>query len=100
MNHAFLIGNLTRDTEVRYTSHGTAVADIGVAINHSGIRHNAADGQKHEDVTFRSGSRVFALRPSGNCRGAIVWTRGPIRAATFDIGAWYGFGMALKTGKN
>ena len=28
-----LIGNATRDTELRYTPSGTAVADVGIAIN-------------------------------------------------------------------
>ena len=48
LNKVFLMGNLTRDPEVRYTSSGTAVTDIGVAIN----RVYSVEGEKHEDVTF------------------------------------------------
>ena len=33
VNKVMLIGNLTRDPEVRYTPKGSAVADIGLAIN-------------------------------------------------------------------
>lgn len=33
MNSVNIIGNLTRDVEVRYTPGGTAVADITVAVN-------------------------------------------------------------------
>jgi len=33
LNRVFLVGNVTRDIEVRYTSSGTAVADIGLAVN-------------------------------------------------------------------
>jgi len=33
LNKVLLLGNLTRDPELRYTPKGTAVADIGVAIN-------------------------------------------------------------------
>ena len=33
LNRVILIGNLTRDPEVRYTPKGTAVADMSLAIN-------------------------------------------------------------------
>jgi len=33
LNKVFLIGNLTRDPELRYTPNGTAVADLGLAVN-------------------------------------------------------------------
>jgi single-strand DNA-binding protein len=32
-NRVLLMGNLTRNPEIRYTPSGTAVADIGLAIN-------------------------------------------------------------------
>jgi len=49
LNAVFLIGNLTRDPEVRYTAKGLAVAEIDLAINRS---YSGEDGQKHEEVTF------------------------------------------------
>jgi len=33
MNRVFLAGNLTRSVEVRYIQSGTAVADVGIAVN-------------------------------------------------------------------
>jgi single-strand DNA-binding protein len=33
LNRVLLIGNLVRDPEIRYTSKGTPLADIGLAIN-------------------------------------------------------------------
>ena len=33
LNKVMLMGNLTRDPEVRYTPKGTAVAELGLAIN-------------------------------------------------------------------
>jgi single-strand DNA-binding protein len=33
LNKVFLIGNLTRDPELRFTPSGTAVANIGIAVN-------------------------------------------------------------------
>lgn len=44
-----LMGNVTRDIELRYTPKGTAVADIGLACNR--VR-SGEDGQKIEEVTF------------------------------------------------
>lgn len=32
-NECFFLGNLTRDPELRFTAGGTAIADLGVAIN-------------------------------------------------------------------
>ena len=48
-NKVILMGNLTRDPEVRYTSSGTAIAKLGMAIN----RHwRNQDGQQQEETTF------------------------------------------------
>ncbi len=33
-NKVILIGNLTKDPEIRYTPSGTAVANFGLAVNH------------------------------------------------------------------
>lgn len=49
LNKVMLIGNLTRDPELRYTPKGTAVADIGLAINR--VWSNDA-GERQEDTTF------------------------------------------------
>ncbi len=49
LNKVTLIGNLTRDPELRYTPQGTAVATFSVATN----RQWATDsGEKKEDVEF------------------------------------------------
>ena len=49
MNKLFIVGNLTRDPEVRYTPKGTAVADIGLAINRV---WNNEQNQRQEETTF------------------------------------------------
>ena len=48
-NRVLLIGNLTRDPELRYTPSNTAVADIGLAVNRT---YRDASGETQEDVTF------------------------------------------------
>lgn len=49
LNKVQLMGNLTRDPEVRYTPKGTAVTDLGLAINRT---YAGDDGQRHEETTF------------------------------------------------
>jgi len=49
LNKVMLIGNLTRDPELRYTPKGTAVADIALAINRV---WNNEQGQRQEETTF------------------------------------------------
>jgi single-strand DNA-binding protein len=48
-NKVILVGNLTRDPELRYTPKGMAIAKVGVAINRS---WTSESGEKKEEVTF------------------------------------------------
>ena len=48
-NKVILMGNLTRDPELRYTPKGTAIAKLGIAVNR--VWTNEA-GEKKEEVTF------------------------------------------------
>jgi single-strand DNA-binding protein len=48
-NKVLLLGNLTRDPEVRYTPKGSAVADLGIAVNR---QYTLDNGEKREEVTF------------------------------------------------
>src|SRR6202043_3392753 len=48
-NKVILLGNLTRDPEVRYTPKGSAVCDLGVAVNR---QYTLDSGEKREEVTF------------------------------------------------
>jgi single-strand DNA-binding protein len=47
-NKVILMGNLTKDPELRYTSSGMAVANFSLAIN----RRTAKEGEKKEEVDF------------------------------------------------
>jgi len=48
-NKVILVGNLTRDPELRYTPKGTAVAKIGLAVNRN---WRTETGEQKEEVTF------------------------------------------------
>ena len=49
MNIVILLGNLTRDPELRFTQGGKGIATFGLAVNH---RYKAADGTMKDDPTF------------------------------------------------
>lgn len=49
LNKVQLIGNVTRDPEVKYTPKGSAVTDLGLAINRY---YTTETGEKREEVTF------------------------------------------------
>ena len=48
-NRVVLVGNLTRDVDIRYLQSGTAVCDIGLAVND---RRKSASGEWVEETTF------------------------------------------------
>jgi len=49
LNKVLLIGNLTRDPELRYTPQGAAVCEFSIAMNRT---FNSKTGEKKEEVTF------------------------------------------------
>lgn len=51
LNRVLLIGNLTRDPELRYTPQGNAVCTFGLATNRS---WTTEDGQRKEDTEFHT----------------------------------------------
>lgn len=48
-NRVILLGNLTRDIEVRHTGNNQAVANIGLAVNR---RWRSPEGENREETTF------------------------------------------------
>ncbi len=50
LNRVMLMGNLTRDPELRFTPSNRAVCQIGMAINHRWKDQNS--GEQKEEVTF------------------------------------------------
>ncbi len=49
INKVLIAGNLTRDPELRYTPQGTAVAQLGIAVNRT---YTSQNGERKEEVTF------------------------------------------------
>ena len=49
LNKTMLIGNLTRDVEMKYIPSGAAVANFGLAVNRT---YANSDGEKVDDVCY------------------------------------------------
>jgi single-strand DNA-binding protein len=49
-NKVILVGNLTRDPEVKYTTGGTAVTELGLAVNRTWFDQKA--NERKEETTF------------------------------------------------
>ena len=61
-NKVILVGNLTKDPELRYTSGGIAVTNFSVAVNRA---YTTKEGEKREEVSF---FEIAALRKlAENC---------------------------------
>jgi single-strand DNA-binding protein len=49
LNKVFLMGNLTRDPELRYTPNGKGLCEFGVAVNR---RFTTKDGEQRDETCF------------------------------------------------
>ena len=84
LNKVMLIGNLTRDPEIRYTPKGTAVAELGLAVNR---RYTAENGEKREEVTFIDvtlWSRLAEIAGEYLKKGRPVYIEGRLQLDSWD----------------
>lgn len=66
LNRVILIGNLTRDPELKYTPAGTAVCTFGVATNRS---WTTADGSTKDEVQYH---RIVAWQKLAELCGKLL----------------------------
>ncbi len=84
LNKVMIIGNLTRDPEIKYTPKGTAVADIAIAVNRT---FTGPDGQKKEEVTYIDvvlWERLAELAGEYLKKGRPVFIEGRLQMDTWD----------------
>ncbi len=84
LNKVFLIGNLTRDPELRYIPSGTAVATFTVASNRT---YNSASGEKKEEVCFVrvvSWARQAELCGEYLTKGSPVFVEGRLQSRSWE----------------
>ena len=84
LNRVFLMGNLTRDPELRYVPSGTAVASFGLAINRV---YKTPSGEKKEETSFIK--IVVWARRAEVCaeyltKGSPVFVEGRLRSRSWE----------------
>jgi len=83
-NKAFLMGNLTRDPELRYLPNGTAVTTFTVASNRV---YKLQTGEKKQETTFMR--VVVWARRAETCgeylnKGSLVFVEGRLQSRTWE----------------
>ena len=84
VNKVILIGNVTRDPEVKFTSKGSAVTDIGLAINRN---YTLDNGEKREETTFvdvELWGRLVEIAGEYAKKGRPIYIEGRLRMDTWE----------------
>ena len=83
-NRVILVGNLTRDPELRYTPTNTPVTEIGLAVND---RRKNAQGEWIEETTFVDvtlWARTAEVASEYLTKGASVLIEGRLKLDTWE----------------
>jgi single-strand DNA-binding protein len=83
-NRVILLGNLTRDPEIKYTPKGTAIANIGLAVNRV---YSNDQGEKQEETTFidvELWGRTAEIAQEYLRKGKPVMIEGRLKLDTWD----------------
>lgn len=84
LNKVMLIGNVTRDPEVKFTPKGSAVTDLGLAINRN---YTNQSGQKVEEVTYvdvELWGRLAEIAGEYAKKGRAVYIEGRLRIDSWE----------------
>lgn len=86
LNKVFLIGNLTRAPELRYTPASVAVANLGLAVNR---RFRDKNGEFKEDVCFLTVT-VWDKQAEACCqflqKGSPIFVEGVLQSRSWETG--------------
>ena len=83
VNLIILVGNLTRDPQMRYTPNGHAVASFGVATNRSWV----SEGKEQEAVDFHNivvWNKLAETCNTALSKGRKVFVRGRLSTRSWD----------------
>jgi single-strand DNA-binding protein len=84
LNRVLLIGNLTRDPDLRYTPKGTPVTEIALAVNRV---YSGEDGERKEETTFVDvtlWARLAEIAGQYLKKGRPVFIEGRLQLDTWD----------------
>lgn len=83
-NRVHLLGNLTRDPELKYTQSGAAVCSFGLAVNES---YKTKEGNKVDETMFidvTAWSRLAEVCNEYLRKGSLVFIEGKLKLETWE----------------
>ena len=86
LNKVLLIGNLTKDPELRYTPNGTAVTNLRIAVNRKCTDHS---GELKEDtcfVTVTAWDKQAEICNQYLQKGRAVFVEGILQSRSWETG--------------
>ncbi|MEI6279898.1 MAG: single-stranded DNA-binding protein, partial [Verrucomicrobiae bacterium] len=84
VNKVILIGNVTRDPEVKFTPKGSAVTDVSLAINRN---YTLDTGEKREETTYvdiELWGRLAEIAGEYAKKGRPIYVEGRLRMDTWE----------------
>lgn len=84
LNKVMIMGNLTRDPEIRFTPSNTPVCQIGVAVNRT---WKSQDGERQEETTFidvEAWGRTAETINEHLRKGRPIFVEGRLKLDTWD----------------
>lgn len=84
VNKVILIGNVTRDPEVKFTPKGSAVTDVSLAINRN---YTLDNGEKREETTYvdiELWGRLAEIAGEYAKKGRPIYIEGRLRMDTWE----------------
>ncbi len=84
LNKVLLIGNLTKDPELRYTPNGTAVANLRIAVN---LKFKDRTGELKEDtcyVTVTAWDKLAEICNEHLKKGSPIFVEGVLQSRSWD----------------
>ena len=83
LNTIVLIGRLTRDPELRYTSTGTAVVNFGIAVNR-GFKSKVPDAPTADFFNVTCWNRLAEIVAEYMVKGRLVAVQGRLQSRTAE----------------
>lgn len=84
INKVFIIGNVTRDPEMKQTSSGQPIATFGIATNRDWMTR---DGQRHTSSEFHevvAWSKLAEICSKYVTKGKLVYVEGYLKTRSWD----------------
>lgn len=82
INNVVLVGRLTKDADLRYTSNGTAVASFTVAVNRSFKKDN--EDQKADFINCVAWRKTAEALANFTKKGSLVGVEGQIQTRSYE----------------